>query len=171
MIALFNYTGVLHGLAKLYASVLPVSSRIIGYFEKFILLSLLSQMLKNGVSLKTALNVTATSTVVPRISKQFATVLGRISRGEKNFWDIPFFEQVEQSLLASAGSITQLGDMIEQFSDRARLNALITATKFFRLVTVFAILILAFAVFVEFFTVVLTQVIIQQEFINAAEHA
>lgn len=171
MIALFNYTGLLQGLAKQYASVLPISSKIIGFFEKFMLLSLLSEMLKNGVSLKTSFKAATSSTLVPSISKQFNTVLDRLSRGERNFWDIEFFEEIEQRLLSGAGNITQLSDMLGQFADRSRLNALTTATKFFRIVTIIAILLLAFGVFVEFFTIVLTQVLIQQEFINAAEHA
>lgn len=135
------------------------------------LLSLLSEMLKNGVSLKISFKAAAYSTLIPSISKQFNTVLERLSRGEKHFWEIDFFEPIEQSLLAGAGNITQLGDMLGQFSDRSRLNALTAATSFFRIITIMAILLLAFAVFVEFFTIVLTQVLIQQEFINAADHA
>lgn len=168
MIALFNYSGFVQGLAKRYASLLPLSAHIIEYFEKFILLSLLSEMLKNGVSIKIAFKAASSSSLVPRISKQFDTILERLSRGEKNFWDIPFFEAIEQNLLAGAGSVVQLGDMVGQFADRARLNALVAATNFFRVITILSILLLAFAVFVEFFTVVLTQVLIQQEFINAA---
>lgn len=171
MIAVFNYTGVTQGIAKKYASWLPLSSRIIEYFEKFMLLSLLSEMLKNGVSLKTSFKTAATSSLVPSISKQFNLILERMGRGEKNFWEIPFFEEIEQRLLAGAGNIIQLGDMIGKFADRSRLNALTATTGFFRIITVISILILAFAVFVEFFTVVLTQVLIQQEFINTAEHA
>ncbi len=171
MIALFDSTGLLEGFAKRSASLLPLSSRIIGYFEKFILLNLLSEMIKNGVSLKTAFKVASTSTLVPAIAKQFSTTLERLSRGEKNFWEIPFFDEIEQHLLAGAGNVAQLGEIMSQFSNRARLNALSAATKFFRLITILAILLLAFAVFVEFFTIVLTQVLIQQEFINAAGHA
>jgi hypothetical protein len=141
------------------------------YFEKFILLSLLSEMIKNGVALKTAFKVASTSTLVPSIAKQFSTILERLSRGERNFWEISFFDDIEQHLLAGAGNVTQVGQIMSQFSDRARLNALSSATKFFRLITILAILLLAFAVFVEFFTIVLTQVLIQQEFINAASHA
>ena len=168
MIALFNYTGIVQGLAKRFASWLPMSSKIIAYFEKFILLSLLSAMLKNGVSLKTAFKTAAAGTLVPAISKQFNGILAQVSRGEKNFWAIPFFEDIEQHLLAGAGTVTQLGDILEQFADRARLNALAMAGKFFRIITVLAILLLAFAVFVEFFTIVLTQVLIQQAIVNSA---
>lgn len=168
MIALFDSSGLLEGIAKRIASILPLSSRIIGYFEKFILLNLLSEMIKNGVSLKTAFNVASSSTLVPAIAKQFSTILERLSRGERNFWEIPFFDDIEQHLLAGAGNVTQLGEIVGQFSDRARLNALSSASNFFRTVTILAILLLAFAVFVEFFTIVLTQVLIQQEFINAA---
>lgn len=171
MIALFNSSGLLEGIAKRIASILPLSSRIIGYFEKFILLSLLSEMIKNGVSLKTAFKVAAASTLVPTVSKEFSTTLERLSRGEKNFWEISFFDEIEQHLLAGAGNVTQLGEIMSQFSNRSRLSALAAATKFFRFITILAILLLAFAVFVEFFTIVLTQVLIQQEFINAAGHA
>lgn len=168
MFALFNYTGIVQGVAKRSASRLPMSSKIIEYFEKFILLSLLSEMLKNGVSLKTALKTASNSTLVPNIARQFKGILIKISRGEKNFWVIPFFEDIEQNLLSGAGTVVQLGDMLAQFADRARLNALTHATKFFRIITVMAILLLAFAVFVEFFTIVLTQVLIQQEVISQA---
>lgn len=171
MIALFNYTGLLQGVAKRFASRLPMSTKIIEYFEKFILLSLLSSMLKNGISLKIALSTAANSTLVPRIQKQFKGVLTQVKQGRKNFWAIPFFEDVEQHLLAGAGTVTQLGDILEQFADRARLNALTMATKFFRIITIIAIILLAFAVFVEFFTIVLTQVLIQQEIINQAGRA
>lgn len=171
MVALFNYSGMMQSLAKQYASLLPISNKIIGYFEKFMLLSLLGEMLKNGVSLKVSFKAAAASTLVPSISKQFNTVLERLSRGEKNFWEIDFFEPIEQNLLAGAGNVTQLGDMLARFSDRSRLSALTAASSFFRTITIMAILLLAFAVFVEFFTIVLTQVLIQQEFINAAEHA
>ncbi|MDP3300777.1 MAG: type II secretion system F family protein [Sulfuricurvum sp.] len=171
MIALFNFSGILQGLAKQYASGLPLSSKIIRYFEKFMLLSLLSEMLKNGVSLKISFKAAATSTLVSSISKQFNTVLERLSRGEKHFWEIDFFDPIEQTLLAGAGNVTQLGDMLGQFSDRSRLDALASATSFFRIITIIAILLLAFAVFIEFFTIVLTQVLIQQEFINAAGRA
>lgn len=170
MIAVFNYTGVIQGVAKRYASFLPIASRIIDHFEKFMLLSLLSEMLKNGVSLKTSFKTAATTTLVPSISKQFHLVLERMRRGEKNFWEIPFFEEIEQRLLSGVGNVFQLGDMIAKFADRSRLNALTASTSFFRLITVISILILAFAVFVEFFTVVLTQVIIQKEFLDVAEH-
>ncbi|MDO9056439.1 MAG: type II secretion system F family protein [Sulfuricurvum sp.] len=171
MIALFNYTGIVQGIAKRFASRLPMSSKIIEYFEKFILLSLLSAMLKNGVSLKTAFKTAAAGTLVPSIAKQFNGILAQVSRGEKNFWTIPFFEDIEQHLLAGAGTVTQLGDILEQFADRARLNALAMAGKFFRIITILAILLLAFAVFVEFFTIVLTQVLIQQEIVNSAGRA
>lgn len=171
MIALFNYTGIVQGIAKRFASRLPMSSKIIAYFEKFILLSLLSAMLKNGVSLKTAFKTAAAGTLVPSIAKQFNGILAQVSRGEKNFWTIPFFEDIEQHLLAGAGTVTQLGDILEQFADRARLNALAMAGKFFRIITILAILLLAFAVFVEFFTIVLTQVLIQQEIVNSAGRA
>ncbi len=171
MVAMFNFSGMIQSLSKQYASHLPVSSKIIGYFEKFILLSLFSEMLKNGVTLKVAFQTAASSTVVPAIAKQFEGILEQISRGEKRFWGIPFFEEVEQHLLAGAGSVAQLGEMLGQFADRARMNALATASKFFRLITIIAILLLAFAVFVEFFTIVLTQVLIQQEIINSAGRA
>lgn len=171
MIALFSYTGIVQGIAKRYASYLPMGSKIIEYFEKFILLSLLSAMLKNGVSLKTAFKTAAAGTLVPRIEKQFKGILTQVSRGEKTFWTIPFFEDIEQHLLAGVGTVSQLGDILEQFADRARLNALTTATKFFRMMTILAILLLAFAVFVEFFTIVLTQVLIQQAIITTAGRA
>lgn len=171
MIALFNYNGKIQGFAKRIALLLPLSKKIIDYFEKFILLSLLSAMLKNGVSLKTALKTASSGTLIPRITNQFNNVLTHVGRGERKFWNIPFFEEVEQHLLMGAGSMNQLSDILETFADNARINAIIMATKFFRTITILSILLLAFAVFVEFFTIVLTQALIQQEFINRAGRA
>lgn len=168
VIAMFNTSGLILNIAKRTAAYLPIASKIIIYFEKFILLSLLGAMLKNGVSLKTAFKTAAEGTLIPKISTQFNEILSQISRGEKKFWGIPFFEDIEQHLLAGAGNMSQLGEMLEQFADRARLNALTMASKFFRVITILAILLLAFAVFVEFYTIVLTQVLIQQEFVNKA---
>lgn len=171
MIALFKNTGIIQNFAKRFASQLPVSSYIMNYFEKFMLLSLLSEMLKNGVSLKTAFQTAANSTMLPKISQQFNLTLERLSRGEKNFWEISFFTDIEHHLLVGAGNVFQVGEMLGQFAENSRINAISTTTRFFRLITILAILLLAFGVFVEFFTVVLTQLLIQQEFIHAAEHA
>jgi len=41
------------------------------------------------------------------------------------------------------------------------------STKFFRLITFISIFMMAFAVFIEFFTVVLTQILIQKGMIDA----
>ena len=42
------------------------------------------------------------------------------------------------------------------------------STKFFRMITLLSILLMAFAVFIEYFTVVLTQILIQKGFIDAS---
>jgi hypothetical protein len=55
--------------------------------------------------------------------------------------------------------------MIE-ISNRARTDAMAASAKFFRVVTVLSILLMAFAVFIEFYTVVLTQMMIQKGLID-----
>jgi hypothetical protein len=68
--------------------------------------------------------------------------------------------------LLGAGSSSQIGLVMSEISSRAKTDALKLSTKFFRLITVISIFLMAFAVFIEFYTVVLTQIMIQKGLID-----
>ena len=76
------------------------------------------------------------------------------------------YDGVEKGLLLGAGTSMQVGTIMSEISSRAKTEALMLTTKFFRLVTMMSIFMMAFAVFIEFYTVVLTQIIIQKGLID-----
>lgn len=169
MVALFSQKEVIQGIAKPVALILPVSSKLLRHFEKFLLLTLLGEMLQNGISFKRAIESAQISTDVTEFKEGFEEMLQRVTRGEHDRWKISFFEELEQRLLMGAGSMKQAGAVMVQLAEHARLNALMLGSRFFRLISVISILLMALAVFVEFFTVVLTQVLIQKGMISAVD--
>ena len=56
-----------------------------------------------------------------------------------------------------------------EISSRAKTDAMVLSSKFFRLVTIMSIFLMAFAVFIEYYTVVLTQILIQKGLIDASK--
>ncbi len=169
MAALFSQRGTVQGIAKSLALFLPVSSKMMRYFEKFMLLTLLGEMLQSGVPFRRAIESSAESTDIGEFEKGFKEILESVSLGNQHWWNVSFFEAIEQQLLMGAGSMVQVGEVMVQLADHARTNALALGSRFFRLVSVISILLMALAVFVEFFTVVLTQVLIQKGMISAVD--
>lgn len=169
MVALFSQKEFIQGIAKPLALILPVSSKMMRYFEKFMLLTLLGEMLQNGIPFKRAIQSAKESTDVAEFSRGFGEMQERVIRGDHHRWSVSFFEEIEQRLLMGAGSMSQVGEVMVQLADHARTNALALGSRFFRLVSVISILLMALAVFVEFFTVVLTQVLIQKGMISAVD--
>lgn len=167
--ALFAQKRTLQMIAKPLALMFPVSSKMMKQFEKFILFTLLGEMLQNGISFKKAIQSAHNSTDIQSYKKSFETIEESIHRGERQWWSVSLFEEIERRLLFGAGSMAQVGEVMVQLAEKARTQALLQAGKFFRLISVISILLMAFAVFVEFFTVVLTQVLIQKGIINAVE--
>ncbi len=169
--ALFSQRGFWQGIARALALAMPVSSKILGQFEKFVLFTLIGEMLKSGIPFRRAIQSGGESTDVERYRRGFQQIEERIVRGERQWWSGELFDEVERRLLMGTGSMTQVGDVLLQLADRARMSALLQSNRFFRIVSVLSIVLMAFAVFVEFFTVVLTQVLIQKGIINAVDGA
>lgn len=166
MSAIFSQKRWIQMITKPLALVFPISSKLVRYFEKFILLTLIGEMLQNGISFKRAVLSAANSTDIAEFKNGFKDMLEMVSQGNPQWWDAVIFDKIEQSLLVGAGSMPQVGEVMVQLANQARMNALALGGKFFRLISVLSILLMAMAVFVEFFTVVLTQVLIQKGMIS-----
>lgn len=162
LIALFNNSRFFQAIAKRVVLFLPVSSRIIMNFEKFIVFSILGQMLTSGVSLKKAISVALKNSDMPLFKNSFSNMLNQMKiQGELKL-PLELFSEVEQNLLKGVGSNLQMGQVLLEISENSRFEALNQSKQFFRLITVSAILIMTFAVIIEFYVVVLTQLILQK---------
>lgn len=167
--ALFSQSKFIQGWAKPLALVLPLSSKIIREFEKFMLLSLLGEMLQSGIPFRKAVQSASQSTNIVEFKEGFNRIEHSIVSGERQWWKSSFFDEVERRLLVGVGSMPQVGEVMVKLADHSRLKALASTGKFFRLMSVVSIMIMACAVFVEFFTVVLTQVLIQKGIISSVD--
>ena len=76
------------------------------------------------------------------------------------------YDDLERELMLGVGSSYQIGSVMLEISSRAKADALKLTMKFFSMITVMAIFLLSFAVFVEFWTVVLTQILIEKGLID-----
>ncbi len=167
LIAIFSHSYRLQSTAKQIALLLPLTSTIILRFEKFVLFSMLGEMLLSGISFKKVMQTGIETTTVGRFKKAMEESLYKIKHEGKFIVDNALYDEIERGLLLGVGSSTQVGSIMLEISSRARTDALILSTKFFRIITVLAVLLMAFAVFIEFYTVVLTQVLIQKGLIDA----
>jgi type II secretory pathway component PulF len=167
LLALFNDSHYAQGVAKRLALTLPFSSAIVLKFEKFMLFGMLGEMLQSGISFKKAMLSAIKTTSVTRFKKALRESLESIKNDGKFILRSELYDDLEQALLVGAGSSAQIGGVMLEISDRSRTDALELSSKFFRMITLFSILLMAFAVFIEFFTVVLTQILIQKGLIDA----
>jgi type II secretory pathway component PulF len=164
--ALFSHSFLIQGIAKHVALLLPFSSKIIVKFEKFMLFNMLGEMLQSGISYKKALNSAILTISVIKFKKALRETLDSIKNDGKFIFHSSLYDGVEKGLLLGAGTSMQVGTIMSEISSRAKTEALMLTTKFFRLVTMMSIFMMAFAVFIEFYTVVLTQIIIQKGLID-----
>jgi len=168
LIALFDKSYTIQNKAKKIALFLPFASSIILRFEKFALFSMLSEMLSSGITYKNALQSGIYSTSVKKFQIAMIETLSHIKKNGKFIYHPSLYEPIERELLAGTGSSKQLGLMMQEISLKAKAEAIELSTKFFRMVTFVSIFLMAFAVFIEFYTVVLTQIIIQKGMIDAS---
>lgn len=168
LLSLFNNSYYVQGVAKQLALLLPFSAAIVMKFEKFMLFGMLGEMLQSGISFKKAILSAIETTTVTRFKKALHESLESIRTDGKFILHSRLYDDVEQALLVGAGSSSQIGAVMLEISDRSRTDALELSTKFFRMITLLSILLMAFAVFIEFYTVVLTQILIQKGLIDAA---
>lgn len=164
--ALFSHSFITQGVAKNIGLILPLTSSIIVKFEKFILFSMLGEMLQSGISFKKAVNSAIETASVTKFKKALRETLESIKNDGRFIFHSSLYDDIEKGLLVGAGSSSQIGLVMSEISSRARTDALKLSTKFFRLITVISIFLMAFAVFIEFYTVVLTQIMIQKGLID-----
>ncbi|MDF1874947.1 type II secretion system F family protein [Sulfurimonas sp. SAG-AH-194-I05] len=166
MIALFSKSNMLQLLAKEIGLVLPFVSKIIKKFDKFILFSMMSEMLKSGISFQKGVASALEMTTITHYKKALAFTLQSIKYDGKLLFHSDLYEVLEQKLMLGVGSSIQIGNVMSEMSKSSQLEALRLSTHFFRGITLVSILLMAFAVFIEFYTIVLTQIIIQKGLID-----
>lgn len=164
--SLFSQSRFIQNTAKEFALVLPFTSSIILKFEKFILFSMLAEMLKSGITFKKAMSLAVQTTTIGKFKKALRRTLDSIKYDGKLVFDNRLYDEIEKELLVGVGTSHQMGLVMQEISSRAKANALDLSTKFFRMMTMVSIFLMAFAVFIEFYTVVLTQVLIQKGLID-----
>lgn len=169
LIALFDKSYTIQYMAKKIALLLPFASIIVVKFEKFALFSMLSEMLSSGITYKNALESAINSTSVNKFKIAMIQTLTSIKRDGKFIFHSYLYDDMEKELLAGTGSSKQLGLVMNEISQRAKADAMELSTKFFRMITFISIFLMAFAVFIEFYTIVLTQIIIQKGMIDASK--
>jgi len=167
--ALFSHSFLIQGIAKHISFLLPFTSKIIVKFEKFMLFNMLGEMLKSGISYKKALNSAISTISIVKFKKAISETLESIKNDGKLIFHSSLYEDIEKGLLLGAGTSVQVGNIMSEIGSRAKTQALMLTTKFFRLITMISIFMMAFAVFIEFYTVVLTQIIIQKGLIDMAK--
>lgn len=166
LLSLFSQDRAVQGIAKELALFIPFTSKIVLKFEKFILFSILGEMLQSGISYKNAITTAFEITVITKFKKALSETLQGAKNEGKMLFHPSLYDSLEQELLIGIGSSSQMGKVFLEISNRARIDALELTGKFLRMITFLSILLMAFAVFVEFFTVVLTQVLIQKGLID-----
>jgi len=168
LIALFNQSRSVQSIAKQVALLLPMTSKIVIKFEKFMLFSMLGDMLQSGISFKKAMTSALETTTVIKFRNAIQQTLDTIKYDGKFIFHAYLYDSVERGLLAGVGSTKQIGSVMLEISSRARTDAMQKSSNFFRLITFLSIFLMAFAVFIEFYTVVLTQILIQKGLIDAS---
>lgn len=166
LFALFSQSRIVQAMSKQIALILPFASKIVIYFEKFMLYSMIGEMLKSGISYKKAIESAIETTTVMKFRHALRESLRIIKNEGKFTLHSTLYDNIEKGLLTGIGSSSQAGEVMIEISIRARSDALAYSTKFFRIVTVCSILLMSFAVFIEFYTVVLTQILIQKGLID-----
>ncbi len=166
LIALFNQSRSIQTIAKQLALVLPITSKVVIKFEKFMLFSMLGDMLQSGISFKKAMTSALETTTVGKFRRAIQQTLDSIKYDGKFIFHSYLYDNIEKGLLTGVGSSKQIGAVMLEISSRARTDAMLLSSNFFRLITFLSIFLMAFAVFIEFYTVVLTQILIQKGLID-----
>ena len=171
MLALFSQSYITQSIAKNIGLYLPLISAIIMKFEKFILFSMLGGMLQSGVSFKNSMNAAVQTSTIRKFKKALMESMDSIKYEGKFLFHNALYDDIERGLLLGVGSSIQVGDVMLEISERSRAEALSLSSKFFQTITFLSIFLMAFAVFIEFYTVVLTQILIQKGLIDMTRGA
>ena len=166
IIALFSTSTTTQAVAKEIGMVLPFISQILKKFEKFMIFSMLGRMLQSGISYKNVLHSAIQNTTIRSYKNAFQSTLDTIKNNGQFVFSHTLYDDLERELLLGVGSSYQVGSVMLEISSRAKADALKLTMNFFRLITAMALFLLSFAVFVEFWTVVLTQILIEKGLID-----
>lgn len=169
LIALFSQSRISQYIAKQIGLWLPFTSGIIMKFEKFMLFSMIGEMLESGVSFKNVVTTAIQINNVKKFKRALQRTLDNIKYHGKFVLDTDLYDKVELELLSGVGTSRQVGSIMKEISERARADSIELSVKFFRLITIASIFLLSFAVFIEFWTVVLSEILIQKGFIDMAK--
>ncbi|MGM0623797.1 MAG: type II secretion system F family protein [Campylobacterota bacterium] len=162
ILAMFSRDRLLQGISNSVVQYLPGAKKIVLQFEKFIVFMMISQMLYSGIGFKKALEAIVQSGDSKLFQKGFSSMLEGIKTDGKLIYPTSIFDLHEISLLQGVGSNEQMGQTFLSAAKRCKYAAMNQSKKFFRYITLSAVFLMAFAVFIEFYVVVLTQVILQK---------
>lgn len=166
IVALFGTKNTTQAIAKNVGLNIPLISPIIKKFEKFMIFNMLGRMLQSGISYKNALYSALENTTIVSHKNAFQNTLDTIKNNGKFVLSSVLYDDLERELMLGVGSSYQIGNVMIEISYRAKADALKLTIQFFRIITVMAIFLLSFAVFVEYWTVVLTQILIEKGLID-----
>jgi type II secretory pathway component PulF len=167
-LAMFSRERVLQDMSSKIVLYLPFAKKIIVRFEKFIVFMMLAQMLHSGIGFKKAVEAIVQSGDSKIFKKAFVSMLDAIKKEGKLVYPKAVFDPSEVALLQGVGSNLQMGDTLLNAAKKNKNEAMNLSKKFFRYITLSAVFLMAFAVFIEFYVVVLTQVILQKGLIDLA---
>jgi hypothetical protein len=93
-------------------------------------------------------------------------MLDDIKYGNKNFLtENMMFSNVQKSMFLGVSNSLQLGENLVKLGQLIKEDAYYGTVRFFRFITLFSIIMLASSVFLEFYSVVITQMIVQKTFV------
>lgn len=166
MLALFSDSYSSQAISKKLGLALPFIGNIIKRFEKFMLFGMLGEMMQSGISFKKAMESAIETTSIKSYKVALRNTLKSMKYDGKILFPKSLYDDMEKELMRAVGSSQQIGSVMLEMSNRARTDALALTTSFFRMIMVMSIFLMAFTVFIEFYTVVLTQILIQKGLID-----
>jgi type II secretory pathway component PulF len=163
--SIFGKSFGLQIVAKVIVSYIPMMARVSDYFEKFFILSLLGQILKSGVTLPKSLVITKDAVSNIKIKGSIEEMIEKIKYGDKSYLvDSGLFTNIQKGLFLGVRNSKELGENFLKLGQTSKDDAYFNATKFFRFMTIFSIAMLAMTVLLEFYSVVMTQMIVQKSY-------
>lgn len=166
IVALFSTSQTTQAIAKNIGLTMPFISQVIKKFEKFMIFNMLGRMLESGISYKNVILSAIENTTIRSHKNAFKNTLYTIKNDGKFVFSSILYDDLERELMLGVGSSYQIGKVMIEMSSRAKADALKLTISFFRMITAMALFLLSFAVFIEFWTVVLTQIMIEKGFID-----
>jgi type II secretory pathway component PulF len=157
--------------AKLFKTIslhVPFVSNVVFLFDKFFTLLFFGQILQGGIDSKKSVLIMAEHTNNIRFLDYFKNILYKMKYGERDiFSHKKIFTPFESDLIAGSSNSNQLGETFIKISNYSKNEAYTGFTSFFRFLTFFSIFLLSATIFLEFYAIVVTQLIIQSNLIQS----